>query len=306
MALTCADDKFRADIKAKALKALTRSFLKKHPSYSHAVQSLLFDSLLARGQKSQLNFFGRAIRIASHYASRTKDTIFTGIEDAAESVAQYEHAKKHKGSSAKKGKQRNVEAEEEEQDDEEEEQAESNAVAEQSPLVESAVKWNVLVINALAKNVHAKPDTFCPLLVSFVKKRDQGKLLALLVLNKALALDKKESHDARRKRTQIRQVLFTILREHCALADLLWGGGATQEASRFHLDLLDTLESGVPSRDLFVHFVLASRPYFCAAGQTEAEKRQAEHALYLFCLHNITDSFAAKPNEDEVRFYFKF
>jgi hypothetical protein len=57
---------------------------------------------------------------------------------------------------------------------------------------------------------------------------------------------------------------------------------------------------GVPSRELFEHFLLAVRPYFYPVGKPEEEKRQAEHALYLFCLHNITDSFAPKPTDNEV------
>jgi hypothetical protein len=46
---------------------------------------------------------------------------------------------------------------------------------------------------------------------------------------------------------------------------------------------------------------LAARPYFYPIGKPEEERRQAEHALYLFCLHNITDSFAPKPTTNEVR-----
>ena len=57
---------------------------------------------------------------------------------------------------------------------------------------------------------------------------------------------------------------------------------------------------GVPSRELFEHFLLAVRPYFYPVGKPEEERRQAEHALYLFCLHNITDSFAPKPTDNEV------
>lgn len=49
-----------------------------------------------------------------------------------------------------------------------------------------------------------------------------------------------------------------------------------------------------------MHFLLASRPHFYPVGKPEEEKRQAEHALYLFCLHNITDSFPPKPTKEQV------
>ena len=103
-----------------------------------------------------------------------------------------------------------------------------------------AAQLNVMVINALAKNVHAAPTVFCPLLMDFVNN-DQGKLLTLLVLNKALALNKKESE---KSKTLIRETLFKILQDRCSLSDLLSGNGITaQEASKFNQDLSHTLES---------------------------------------------------------------
>lgn len=266
---------FRADLKTKALETLTGSFLKKNPSYMRVVQSLLFDSLLAQGRKDNLRFFADAINIAAKLASEHKGTIFAGISAAAESV--------------------DAPAPSKDKDD-------ATTEAKESPeskrkWVDGAIKGNVLVINALAKNVHSNPATFCPLLTSFVDN-DQGKLLTLLVLNKALALDRKDGQG--KKRNPIRETLFKVLQDHCSLSDLLSGNGITyQEASKFTQDLSATLESGVPSRELFEHFLLAVRPYFYPVGKPEEEKRQAEHALYLFCLHNITDSFAPKPTDNE-------
>ena len=74
----------------------------------------------------------------------------------------------------------------------------------------------------------------------------QGKLLTLLVLNKALALDRKDGQH--KKRNPIRETLFKILQDHCSLSDLLSGNGITyQEASKFTQDLSATLESVWPA-----------------------------------------------------------
>lgn len=74
----------------------------------------------------------------------------------------------------------------------------------------------------------------------------QGKLLTLLVLNKALALDRKDGQH--KKRNPIRETLFKILQDHCSLSDLLSGNGITyQEASKFTQDLSATLESVRPT-----------------------------------------------------------
>jgi hypothetical protein len=78
-----------ADVKTRALEILTSSFLKKHPAYMRAVQSILFDSLLAQGRKDNINFFINAINIAAILASEHKGTIFEGIATAAEGVEDF-------------------------------------------------------------------------------------------------------------------------------------------------------------------------------------------------------------------------